>query len=265
MSTSHRTAEATVNTCPSRQYVGEPSNRQATDAVSPFVDRRAAEPRLASRKAPVPYVHLASPGRRQPSPSSAACWSTSSPVSGTRGPNASVAPNDPLASTTSGRSSSPSPNAAHASADQRHASRSRSIVREAVDASVTKAPVRACTSHASEVVTTPSRVRFSRSQAIFGAAKYGSRASPVRSASRCAVPSTAAIRRHTASDRRSCHPIASVSGSPVDRSQASTVSPWLASPTAATGTPACSTARRPASTTEASSSAGSCSTSPSAP
>ena len=45
------------------------------------------------------------------------------------------------------------------------------MVRDAVDASVTNAPVSRCTSQESLVVTTPSRVRFSRSQAIFGAAK----------------------------------------------------------------------------------------------
>ena len=38
------------------------------------------------------------------------------------------------------------------------------------------------------MVTTPSPVRFSRSQVIFGAAKYGSSGSPVSSASRAAEP-----------------------------------------------------------------------------
>ena len=40
----------------------------------------------------MPYVHLASPGRRHASASRAACWSTIRPASGTSAPNADVVP-----------------------------------------------------------------------------------------------------------------------------------------------------------------------------
>ena len=99
-------------------------------------------------------------------------------------------------------------------------------------------------SQVSVVVTTPSVVMLPRSHAIFGAEKYGSSTSPVRcgDAARAVRPA----RRRRSSARRSCHTIAGDSGRPVPRSQASTVSPWLARATAATGTPACATAPRPA-------------------
>ena len=97
------------------------------------------------------------------------------------------------------------------------------------------------------VVTTPSPVRFSRSQVILGAAKYGSSGSPVSWASRAAEP---ARRSHTAADRRSCQTMAGVSGARVRRSQASTVSPWLASATASAGAPAAASARDPAPITD---------------
>ena len=98
------------------------------------------------------------------------------------------------------------------------------------------------------MVTTPPEVRFSRSQVIFGAAKYGSSRSPVISASRPADP---ASRAHTPADRPSCHTIAGVSGRPVRRSQASTVSPWLASAMACAGARAAASACDPALSTEA--------------
>ena len=44
-------------------------------------------------------------------------------------------------------------------------------MRDAVAASVTYPAPSRCSSHLSVVVTTPSAVRFSRSQVIFGAAK----------------------------------------------------------------------------------------------
>jgi hypothetical protein len=103
------------------------------------------------------------------------------------------------------------------------------MVRDAVAASVTYPAPSRPSSHASVVVTTPSPVRFSRSQVILGAAKYGSSGSPVIAASSAA---RSASRAQTPADRRSCHTIAGVSGRPVRRSQASTVSPWLASATA---------------------------------
>ena len=97
------------------------------------------------------------------------------------------------------------------------------------------------------MVTTPPVVRFSRSQVIFGAAKYGSSGSPVIWASRGARSSS---RSHTAAERRSCQTMAGVSGAPVCRSQASTVSPWLASAIASAGARAAASARDPAPITD---------------
>ena len=79
------------------------------------------------------------------------------------------------------------------------------------------------------VVTTPSAVTFSRSQVIFGAAKYGSSGRPVIRAS---SPARSLSRSQTPAERRSCQTIALLSGFPVALSQARTVSPWLASATA---------------------------------
>ena len=124
---------------------------------------------------------------------------------------------------------------------------------------MTNSPVSWWISQLSEVVTTPSRVTLRRSHASFGAEKYGSSTSPVRWAkvSLCTASSAQML-----SARRSCHTIMFDSGLPVSGSQASTVSPWLAMVTTSIGTPALETAARPAPTTEASSSWGSCSTPP---
>ena len=107
------------------------------------------------------------------------------------------------------------------------------MVRDAVAASVTYPAPSRSSSQVSVVVTVPSPgmgwVRFSRSQVIFGAAKYGSSGSPVIAVSSAARP---ASRPHRPAERRSCQTIARDSGAPVARSQASTVSPWLASATA---------------------------------
>ena len=124
---------------------------------------------------------------------------------------------------------------------------------------MTNAPHNRCTSQVSVVVTTPAAVMFARIHAIFGAEKYGSSTRPVR----CA---TVVRRRRQRRADRLGPPVLphhrGVSGRPVSRSQASTVSPWLASATAATGTSACAKACRPASTTESNSASGSCSTPP---
>ena len=74
----------------------------------------------------------------------------------------------------------------------------------------------------SVVVTTPSVVRFRRSQASFGAEKYGSRGSPEMAVSRSRWGWRSSV---TDVALRSCHDRAVVNGRPVARSQASTVSP----------------------------------------
>ena len=86
------------------------------------------------------------------------------------------------------------------------------MVRDAVAASVTYPAPSRCSSQVSVVVTVPSAVRFSRSQVIFGAAKYGSSGRPVIAASSAA---RSASRAQTPPDRRSCQTIAGDSGLPV--------------------------------------------------
>ncbi len=53
-SVSQRTAEATVYTWPSRQWVTRPPSRQATQLTRPEAARSGAGPVCASRNAPVP-------------------------------------------------------------------------------------------------------------------------------------------------------------------------------------------------------------------
>jgi hypothetical protein len=76
--------------------------RDAT-VVSRASDGAAVSPVCSSRNEPVPYVFLASPGRKQAWPKSAACWSPAMPAIGTAAPNndGSVSPTTPLESTTS--------------------------------------------------------------------------------------------------------------------------------------------------------------------
>ena len=208
----------------------------------------------------MPYVHLAAPGSRQLSASRAACWSTMRPATGMAlRPNAIVSPTISSQATILGIGSSESPNTSSRSSLHVAESRSSSNDRLAVDASVTKAPQSRCNSQVSVVVTTPSRVKLALIHAILGAEKYGSSTRPVRRATSSADSARAP---QMDSARRSCHTIAGPNGLPVARSHANTVSPWLASATAATGTPASLMARRPASITEVHSASGSCSTPP---
>ncbi len=116
-------------------------------------------------------MHFDVPASRQCCPTSAACWSTHSPVTAIEGPKASVRPISCAQPTTAGRSSPSSPKTAQACSDQLRRSRSSSNVLEAVVTSVTKAPVSRWRSHESVVVTTPDPVTLRRSHFIFGAAK----------------------------------------------------------------------------------------------
>ena len=100
---------------------------------------------------------------------------------------------------------------------------------------------------------------FRRSHAILGAEKYGSRTKPV-------LPAIASAWGRSSSvidcARPSCQTINGVRGRPESGSHARTVSPWFVSDTASMGTPASSTARCAATSTESMSSIGSCSTMP---
>src|SRR5207244_9903867 len=64
-------------TWPSRQYVVAPASLHATQAASRDRERGTPSPAVARMNAPVPYVHLASPGSKHDSANSAACWSRS--------------------------------------------------------------------------------------------------------------------------------------------------------------------------------------------
>ena len=132
-------------------------------------------------------------------------------------------------------------------------------MRDAVAASVTyPAPSRA-SSQVSVVVTTPSAVRFSRSQVIFGAAKYGSSGSPVIAASRGRPESRSQRRRSSIlpNDGRGQRP--SRPAVPGQHGLA-----LVGQRIAWTGARAWPRARVPAPSTDRYSSSGSCSTPPSA-
>jgi hypothetical protein len=72
-SRSHCTALPATNALPSSAYVVLPPMLHATVVSRPCLDGTASLPVLTSKKAPVPYVHLASPGRKHVCPKSAAC------------------------------------------------------------------------------------------------------------------------------------------------------------------------------------------------
>jgi hypothetical protein len=76
-------------------------------------------------------------------------------VIGSGCPNAAVSPANPAQSATAGSAPASRPNAAHAVSDQVTASRSSSMVRDAVAASVTYSPPSRASSQVSVVVTTP--------------------------------------------------------------------------------------------------------------
>ena len=93
-----------------------------------------------------------------------------------------------------------------------------------------------------------------------GAEKYGSSTSPVRRGHPLGVSRSGPRTRPRRGGPATRSPVTGAGR--CARSHASTVSPWLARATAATGTPASASARRPAVTTESNSASGSCSTPP---
>ena len=66
---------------------GSAPNLKHTVVSRPLVLRTISVPVLSSRKLPVPYVFLASPGAKHTWPAMAACWSPSTPVMGSFLPN----------------------------------------------------------------------------------------------------------------------------------------------------------------------------------
>ncbi len=189
-------------------------------------------------------------------------------MSGTTAQRSDVTPKRPLDGRTSGRADIGTWSRSHSSGSQRRSTMSNSIVRLAFVGSVanTSPPVRF---HNSQVSIVP-RARSSdtptapsvSSHSNFVPLKYGSSTSPVRerTRSRCPCASSSAQR---AAVRRSCQTIALAYGSPVVRSQATTVSRWLVMPIAATcSAPTLSTTSSSVVITAVQISAASCSTQP---
>ena len=95
-SRSHCTAAPVTAIDPSSAKVaGSAPNLKHTVVSKPLADRTMSVPVFSSRKLPVPYVFLASPGAKHTCPAMAACWSPSMPVIGSappNGPSAVVSP-----------------------------------------------------------------------------------------------------------------------------------------------------------------------------
>ena len=230
-------------------------------------------PALARTNTPVPNVALIVPGRWPPCPARAACWSQAIARSGSPPPQPGWVsrPRSPTVGPTIGRAPLGTAHQPASPSSQASERSPNSWVRDAVDGSVRAGPPRRAVSHASTVPTArrPDRAAaatgstFSISQRIFEAEKYGSSGSPVRS--RIAAPWPAAATRSTIGWlRRQFQRTAGASGSPVTRSQATTVSPWLSSPTAAirAGPPTAARTSSTTSTTDARIASGSCSAQP---
>jgi len=122
--------------------------------------------------------------------------------------------------------------------------------------------VPAASSPASARARAPST--WSSSHAILLAEKYGSIPSPVRSRTKSSCPAAMSM-SHASEVRRSCHTMALWIGTPVARSQMTTVSRWLVTPTAASSSaemPASAMALSATSYCWLQSTSGSCSTQP---
>ena len=227
-----------------------------------------SSPACASTNTPVPYVALTRPGRTQPAPASAACWSThrARNGSGTAHEGCRRVPRSPAVSRIAGSTLRGTPNSSSSLGSQ---SGAPSCVRDAVDGSVANSapslshrnestvPMRSAPASSAR----PTASSFSSSQAIFPAEKYGSSGIPLRSATSSARPSSRK-RSRISCERLSCQVTIGVSGRPVSASHASTDSPWWSRPHASIGPGACSRTSATAPTTASSTASGSCSTHP---
>ncbi len=115
--------------------------------INPSTGAGATGPTFMRTKLPVPMVALVMPGSKQAWPKSAACWSPATPLmgaprSGESAPRADsdTRPSRPQDGRTSGRVLSGTPKRSHSSADHRRTTMSKSMVREALVASVAKTP-----------------------------------------------------------------------------------------------------------------------------
>ena len=181
---------------------------------------------------------MASPASKQHWPNSAACWSPR--TAATRTPFSGPSTTSPKSPPTPGRTSASvprgTPNAASRLSSQSSVSCDASSVRAAFVESVANRPVSRDSSHES---TVPNRTSpraagtFSRRYAILVPLKYVATGSPVWPRKRSTPPSRLS-RSQRSAVRASLHTIALWTGSPVARSQATVVSRWFVSPTAAT-------------------------------
>ena len=210
-----------------------PSSSQAIVVSSPSAGAGSRSPAFRSTKLPVPYVFLAIPGWAQPWPKRAACWSPAIPATGISPPNSEVVPKIPADGIGSGRRSGSTPSSPQSSGSQRRSPMSKSIVRDAFERSVAWRPVSLNTSHESTVPKIAPRASstFRSSHSILVPEKYGSRTRPVRSRTSGSWPASRSSSQRAAV-RRSCQTSALWTGSPVDGSQATTVSRWFVIPIA---------------------------------
>ena len=168
----------------------EPGTSQATEADSPWVDRRGIGAGRDQEEGARPVRALGLPGRQASLADQGGLLVDGQAghrecgPEGRRGPDRRGAPHD--LGQVGRRPARRSPQPRRTSS---RVSRSSTIERDAVVTSVTNPPVSAWSNQVSVVVTTPSVVRFRRSHASFGAEKYGSSGRPeiAASRSRCAV------------------------------------------------------------------------------
>ena len=243
-SRSHDSVWPLWKTTPSSSYRVAPCAVQATLLVKPSTSTGTSPELMVSTPA-VPNVFFASPCSKQACPYRLACWSASTARIGTAPiPRSPVStPKSASEATTCGSRPAGMPSRASSSSSQHSASRLNSAVREAHEVSVrcVAPPVRF---HASQQSTVPqssspasARARTpgtsSSNQASLAAEKNESLRSPVRTRNTSSYP--AARQRFTmASVWLEIHTIASCTGTPVRRSQISTVSRWLVTPQATT-------------------------------
>ena len=256
---------------------GSPSAWNATVEASPWVETTGSLPVLSSRNAPVPYVHLASPGAKQAWPNSAACWSPIAAPMTTPGSTWVARPCTVALGRTCGSIARGTSNASPNPSSQSNVRRSISMVRLALVTSVTwtpplTPPVRFHTSQVSIVPNSTSPVAARRrrsgdsrsSQVRRGAVAYVLSGSPHRSR-RVASSTRRASSGSSGATRVSCQVIARPCGRPVCRSHSTAVSRWLAMPSATTSPapmPALARAAGTTFVTLAQISAASCSTHP---
>ena len=233
---------------------------QAKVVIRPSTGAGATGPAFMRTKLPVPMVTLVMPGSKQAWPKRAACWSPAIPLMGTPRSGESPPRADPPPGPTDHRTGAPRGGVRRDAEELAQFGRPPSLhdVEEHGPRGVGGVGGEHPAVHAAGEVPQHPRVDGAEGQAAAGATgrprssshcilvaeKYGSRTRPVRSLTRGRWPASA-MARQAAAVRRSCHTMARCSGSPVRRSQATTVSRWLVMPMARATRPAGRPAGRP--------------------